>query len=151
MRHSAISEASSCGRHGTISIASRTKRIARLETTKSPGQAIVGIFREIVHRSLADSQHRGLVNATLEATAGDPELKTYLANETIKIEQFFRRCVAAGQRSGEISIGFRDADEARHLLSLRVLAGVRPEASLLNGLAGPGISSAWPSGKRRSS
>jgi TetR/AcrR family transcriptional repressor of nem operon len=133
------------------------ERIVRLETTKSPGQAIVGFFREIVDRSLGDPQHRGcmLVNATIEATAEHPELQTYLANETIKIEQFFLRCAAAGQRSGEISTGFRAEDQARHLLALllglRLLARVRPDAALLNGLVGPGLAAVglgWPPGKR---
>ncbi|MCA6122004.1 TetR/AcrR family transcriptional regulator [Bradyrhizobium sp. WSM 1704] len=136
------------------------ERIVRLESTKSPGQAIVLFFREIVDRSLADPQHRGcmLVNATLEATADDPELQTYLADETAKIEQFFFRCVSAGQASGEITTSFRAEDHARHLLALllglRVLARVRPDATLLNGLVGPGLAAvglAWPSGKRRPS
>ena len=75
----------------------------RLETTKSPGEAIVGFFREIVDRSLADPQHRGcmLVNATLGATADDPKLQAYLADETSKIEQFFLRCAIAGRKSGK--------------------------------------------------
>jgi TetR/AcrR family transcriptional regulator, transcriptional repressor for nem operon len=136
------------------------ERIARLETTKSPGQAIIGFFREIVDRSLADPQHRGcmLVNATLEATADDPELQAYLADETTKIEQFFLRCVSAGQMSDEISTAFRAEDHARHLLAvllgLRVLARIRPDAALLNGLVGPGLAVvglAWPSSKRRQS
>jgi TetR/AcrR family transcriptional regulator, transcriptional repressor for nem operon len=136
------------------------ERIVRLEATKSPGQAIVGFFREIVDRSLADPQHRGclLVNATLEATADDPELQMYLADETMRIEQFFLRCAAAGQRSGEISTGFRAEDQARSLLALllglRVLARVRPDAALLNGLVGPGLAAvglAWSPSKRRPS
>lgn len=136
------------------------ERIVRLESTKSPGQAIVLFFREIVDRSLADPQNRGcmLVNATLEATDDDPELQIYLADETAKIEQFFLRCVSAGQASGEITTGFRAEDHARHLLALllglRVLARVRPDAALLNGLVGPGLAAvglAWPSGKRRPS
>ncbi|MBR0869453.1 TetR/AcrR family transcriptional regulator [Bradyrhizobium tropiciagri] len=136
------------------------ERIVRLERTKSPGQAIVLFFREIVDRSLADPQHRGclLVNATLEATADDHELQAYLAGETAKIEQFFLRCVSAGQAGGEIATSFRAEDHARHLLALllglRVLARVRPDAALLNGLVGPGLAAvglAWPSARRRPS
>jgi len=134
------------------------ERIVRLETTKSPGEAIVGFFREIVDRSLADPKHRGcmLVNATLGATADDPELQAYLADETSKIEQFFLRCAIAGRKSGEISKDFRAEDQARQLLAvllgLRVLARVRPDAELLNGLVGPGFAAvglSWPSSKRR--
>lgn len=134
------------------------ERIVRLESTKSPGQAIAGFFKEIVDRSLSDAQHRGcmLVNATLTATTDDPDLQHYLAGETIKIEQFFLRCVRAGQASGEISTEARPEDQARHLLAvllgLRVLARVRPDAVLLNGLVGPALASlglAWTSSKRR--
>src|SRR5882757_4714832 len=96
------------------------ERIVRLESTKAPGQAIAGFFKEIVDRSLADAQHRGcmLVNATLTATAEDPDLQHYLAGETVKIEQFFLRCATAGQKSGEISAAARPEDQARHLLAV---------------------------------
>lgn len=121
------------------------ERIVRLETTKSPGQAIVGFFNEIVDRSLADAQHRGcmLVNASLEVTADDSELQSYVAAETTKIEQFFLRCVIAGQKSGEIPWASNAENHARHLLSvllgLRVLARIRPDGDLLNGLVGPAL------------
>ena len=61
-------------------------RIVRLETTKPPGQAIVGFFKEIVDRSLADAQHRGcmLVNTSLEVTAEDPDLQGYVTAEGAK-------------------------------------------------------------------
>jgi TetR/AcrR family transcriptional regulator, transcriptional repressor for nem operon len=80
------------------------ERITRLELSLSPGRAIAGFFREVVDRSLADRRHRGclLVNTALEATSDDPELQRLVANETIGIERFFHRCIAAGQRSGEI-------------------------------------------------
>ncbi len=126
------------------------ERIVRLENTKSPGQAIVLFFREIVDRSLADPQHRGcmLVNATLEATADDRELQTYLADETAKIEQFFLRCVSAGQASGEITTNFRAEDHARHLLALllglRVLARVRPGRRAAERPGRAGARGGWP-------
>jgi TetR/AcrR family transcriptional regulator, transcriptional repressor for nem operon len=136
------------------------ERIVRLETTKSPGQAIVGFFQEIVDRSLADAQHRGcmLVNASLEATADDPDLQQYVAAETAKIELFFLRCVVAGQKGGEICSSSSADNHARHLLAvllgLRVLARIRPKADLLNGLVGPALATlglVWPTSKRRSS
>lgn len=133
------------------------ERIVRLEATKSPGQAIISFFCEIIDRSIADTQHRGcmLVNTTLEASADDPELQAYLAEETAKIEQFFLRCVAAGQNGREISTVFRPEEHARHLLAvlfgLRVLARVRPDAALLNGLMGPALAAvglAWMPAER---
>jgi TetR/AcrR family transcriptional repressor of nem operon len=121
------------------------ERIVRLETTNSPGQAIVGFFREIVDRSLADAQHRGcmLVNASLEVTGDDPDLQRYVAAETAKLEQFFLRCVIAAQKSGEIPSDSNAENHARHLLAvllgLRVLARIRPDKDLLNGLVGPAL------------
>lgn len=122
------------------------ERIARLEATKPPGQAIAAFFGEIIERSLADPQHRGclLVNTALEATPDDPDLQRYVADETTVIEQFFRRCVVAGLKSGEIASKQPADDLARHLLAvlmgLRVLARVRPDPKLLAGLVRPTLS-----------
>jgi TetR/AcrR family transcriptional repressor of nem operon len=136
------------------------ERIARLESSLSPGRAIAGFFREAVDRSLADRRHRGclLVNTALEATSDDPELQRLVANETIAIERFFHRCIAAGQRNGEI-VTDQPADElARFLLSvllgLRVLARVRPDPKLLTDLVRPALTTlglAWPPRARSSS
>jgi TetR/AcrR family transcriptional repressor of nem operon len=129
------------------------ERIARLESSLSPGRAIAGFFREVVDRSLADRHHRGclLVNTALEATSDDPELQRLVANETIAIERFFHRCIAAGQRSGEIVTDQPVDDLARFLLSvllgLRVLARVRPDPKLLTGLVQPALTMlglSWP-------
>jgi TetR/AcrR family transcriptional regulator, transcriptional repressor for nem operon len=134
------------------------ERIVRLETTKSPGEAIVGFFKEIVDRSLADVQHRGcmLVNASLEVTAADPDLQRYVTAETAKIEQFFLRCVIAGQKSGEIPSDSNAENHARHLLAvllgLRVLARIRPDEDLLKGLVEPALATvglAWHAGDGR--
>jgi len=121
------------------------ERIARLEASLSPGQAIASFFRELVDRSLADAQHRGclLVNTALEATSDDPELQRLVAGETVMIELFFHRCLVAAQRTGEVPADQPAEDLARHLLSvllgLRVLARVRPDADLLNGLVRPAM------------
>jgi TetR/AcrR family transcriptional regulator, transcriptional repressor for nem operon len=136
------------------------ERIVRLETTKSPGEAIVRFFKEIVDRSLADVQHRGcmLVNASLEVTAADPDLQRYVTAETSKIEQFFLRCVIAGQKSGEIPSNSNAENHARHLLAvllgLRVLARIRPDEDLLKGLVEPALATiglAWRAGEGRRS
>jgi TetR/AcrR family transcriptional repressor of nem operon len=128
------------------------ERIERLEALP-PRQAIADFFTEVVDRSLADPRHRGcmLVNTALEATPDDPELQRYVAAETIMIEDFFRRCIAAGQASGEMPADRSATDSARHLLAvllgLRVLVRVRPDAALLTGLVGPALATlgmAWP-------
>jgi hypothetical protein len=69
----------------------------------------------------------------------------YLAKDgdgvLIQIEAFFRRCVEAGQADGTITRSQTAADLARHLLGVlmgvRVLARVRPERALLEGVVGP--------------
>ncbi|QIO32276.1 TetR/AcrR family transcriptional regulator [Bradyrhizobium sp. 1(2017)] len=128
------------------------ERIVRLETSLSPGQAISTFFREGLVRSLADPKHRGcmLVNTALEVTPDDPELLRLVADETVLIEQFFRRCIIAGQRTGEIRTESAD-ESARHLLGvllgLRVLARVRPKSELLMSIVRPVLENLgvpWP-------
>jgi TetR/AcrR family transcriptional regulator, transcriptional repressor for nem operon len=110
-------------------------RITQLEAALPPGQAIAAYLGGTVERSLADAEHRGcmLVNSALQAT--DPALQRVLAEEMILLEDFFHRCLAAGQRSGEIPDTTPARDGAQLLLStllgLRVLARVRPERTLL--------------------
>jgi len=135
------------------------ERIVRLEALP-PGQAIVAFFAEVIERSLADPRHRGcmLVNTALEATPDDPELQRYVAAETVMIEDFFRRCIAAGQASGEFPADPSATDGARHLLAvllgLRVLVRVRPDPALLDGLVGPALAAlglAWTGGRHAAS
>ena len=112
------------------------ERIVRLEALPSPGAAIVGFFKEVVERSLADPWHRGcmLVNTALEATSDDRDLQRIVANHTLMIERFFHGRVVAGQRAGEIPDDQPADDIAKLLLSvvmgLRVLARVRPEPGI---------------------
>jgi TetR/AcrR family transcriptional repressor of nem operon len=121
------------------------ERIARLESTRSPGRAIAGFFREMIDRSLADPQHRGcmLMNTAIEVTNDDPEMRRIVGDEMVVIERFFCRCAVAAQRNGEIPKDQQAEDIARMLLGLltglRVLARVRPDAKLLNGLVRPAL------------
>lgn len=121
------------------------ERIVRLESMQSPGRAIAAFFREVISRSLADPQHRGcmLMNTAMEVTTSDPEMQRIVADETAIIEQFFYRCAVAAQRNGEIPKDQSAEDIARMLLGLlaglRLLARVRPDAKLLNGMVGPAL------------
>jgi TetR/AcrR family transcriptional repressor of nem operon len=133
------------------------ERITRLEACPSPGDAIVGFFKEIVDRSLEDPEHRGcmLVNSAIEATSQDYELQLFVAGQTSFIERFFLGRIIEGQRVGEFSTDQPADDLARMLLSvamgLRVLARVRPDPKLLNGLVGPALAIlnlSWPAGKK---
>jgi TetR/AcrR family transcriptional repressor of nem operon len=129
------------------------ERIVRLESSLGPSQAIAAFFTEILERSLVDSRHRGcmLINTALEATDDDPELLRLVAGEISIIEQFFRRCIVAGQRIGEIRMEGSVDDHARHLLAVavgfRVIARVRPNAELLSSLVKPALATLdipWP-------
>jgi TetR/AcrR family transcriptional regulator, transcriptional repressor for nem operon len=118
-------------------------RIRRCEGGLSPLQSIKAFFDEIVHRSLTDEDRKGcmLVNSAMEVAPHDPEFQQVVAGVLVKLEAYFRRCVAAGQQSGEISTVQPAEDFARLLLAvllgIRVLARSRPEPALLEGLLRP--------------
>jgi TetR/AcrR family transcriptional repressor of nem operon len=119
----------------------------RVEGEYSSRKAIEGFFRDIVGFSLRDTDQKGclLVNSALELDSEDAELKEVIKDVLIEIEAFFKRAVLAGQRSGEIPQTQRAADVARFLLSallgIRVLARVRPERALLDGIVRAAMSS----------
>jgi TetR/AcrR family transcriptional repressor of nem operon len=118
-------------------------RIRRCEGELSPLQSIKAFFDEIVHRSLTDEDRKGcmLVNSAMEVAPHDPEFQQVVAGVLVKLEAYFRRCVVAGQQSGEISTVQPAEDFARLLLAvllgIRVLARSRPEPALLEGLLRP--------------
>jgi len=99
---------------------------------------------------------RALVTTLTKATS--EELTTYLANlglkvrylhsdvETLKrIESFFLACVEKGQANGTITSARPAVGLAQHLLGVlmgvRVLARVRPERALLDGVIGTALTS----------
>lgn len=126
------------------------ERESRFEGKLPPKEAIRVFFREIVERSLSDDERKGclLVNSALEVAPHDPEFQKAIAAVLVRMEAFFRRCVTAGQTSGEISTGQSADDLARLLLGaflgIRVLARVRPERKLLEGLVRPALASLDP-------
>jgi TetR/AcrR family transcriptional regulator, transcriptional repressor for nem operon len=117
------------------SVRDRVARFERLE----PFPAIRAFFDEIVGRSVNDKQRRGcmLVNTALELAPYDAEFRKIVAEEMIFIEQFFLRCVAAGQKDGTVSAAQPAAELAELLLSvllgIRVLARTRPQRTVLEG------------------
>jgi TetR/AcrR family transcriptional regulator, transcriptional repressor for nem operon len=123
------------------SIADRIRRCQDLP----PRKAIAAFFAEIVTRSLNDAQRKGcmLVNAALEVAPHDPGFQETVVLVLAQLEQFFRRTVAAGQADGTITTSQSAEDLARHLLGIligmRVLARVRPEKALLEGLVRPSL------------
>jgi TetR/AcrR family transcriptional repressor of nem operon len=121
------------------------ERMAWLEKTLPPKQAIRRFIGEVIDRSVNDPDRRGcfLINSALEVAPHDPELGAEIAERLAEIEVFFRRLIKAGQADGDIP-ATRDArDLARLLLGvllgIRVLARSRPARALLEGVARPAL------------
>jgi TetR/AcrR family transcriptional repressor of nem operon len=130
---------------------STRERIARLESTLPPKQAVRAFLGEIVERSLDDLDRRGclLVNSALEIAPHDAELGAEIAARLGEIEAFFRRTVTAAQADGSVPPGRDPADLARLLLGVtlgvRVLARSNPQRELLEGTARPALALLdWP-------
>ncbi len=123
------------------SILDRIRRCREL----APRDAIEAFFAEILKRSLGDRQHKGcmLVNAALDVAAHDRALQKNVASVLVGMESFFLDCVTAGQADGTITRASSAEDLARHLLGVlmgvRVLARVRPERALLEGIVGTAL------------
>ncbi len=130
---------------------SMRKRIAELESTLAPKQAVRAFLGAIVERSLADRDRRGcfLVNSALEIAPHDAELGAVVAAHLGEIEAFFLRAITAAQADGSIPPDRDPADLARLLLSLtlgvRVLARSKPQRELLEGVVRPALALLdWP-------
>lgn len=120
------------------------ERIRRCESMP-PREAIATFFDEILNRSLKDREHKGcmLVNSALEIAPHDLEFRKIIAGVLIRIETFFLKCIEAGQVDGSIRCSMPAQNVARHLLGVlmgvRVLARVRPERALLEGVIAPAL------------
>jgi len=119
------------------SIADRIRRCKSLP----PLRAIEAFFEEIVKRSLDDRASKGcmLVNAALDVAPHDPAFRKVVAKTLVGIEGFFQARVRAGQADGTIARTLPAGTLAQNLLGvlmgIRVLARVRPERALLEGIA----------------
>ena len=120
------------------------ERIRRCEALP-PREAIASFFEDILRRSLTDRQRKGcmLVNSALEIAPHDLELRKVIAAVLSRIETFFVGCVEAGQAQGTITSAMPAQSIAHHLLGVlmgvRVLARVRPERALLEGVVAPAL------------
>jgi TetR/AcrR family transcriptional repressor of nem operon len=130
------------------SVAGRIRRCEAL----APRQAIDAFFEEILQRSLGDRGRKGcmLVNAALEVAPHDPAFRKIVSEVLAHIEAFFLSCVKAGQADNTISRSLPAETLARHLLGvlvgIRVLARVRPERALLEGVVMPSLALLRPEG-----
>ena len=135
------------------------ERIRRLEPSLPPREAIVVFLQEIIKRSLTDKQRRGcmLVNSAIESAPHDSKFLEIVATFLDEVESFFLRCVSNGQRNGSITKAHSAEDLSKSLLGIllgiRVLARVRAERKLLEGLVRPvfGLLDNTPSVPRRKS
>ena len=127
-------------------------RIARVEKTLPPRQAIETFLSEIVERSLENRLGCLLVNSALEVAPHDPDIADIVAVRMGELEAFFRRCVIAGQRDGSVSLDVDAKDGARLLLTtvmgLRVLARGHPERAVLEGAARQALSMLGKPGRK---
>jgi TetR/AcrR family transcriptional regulator, transcriptional repressor for nem operon len=129
------------------------ERIRRCEALPAR-EAIQGFFQDILNRSLSDREHKGclLVNSALEVAPHDAEFQEIIATVLRRVEAFFLKCIKTGQADGTITRSSSAQDLARHLLAVlmgvRVLARVRPEKALLEGVIRPALSALEPVGRR---
>jgi TetR/AcrR family transcriptional repressor of nem operon len=119
------------------------ERVARLESTQPPRQAIETFFVEIIDRSMSDALHRGcmMVNSAIEAVPDAPDAREIVDGFLTRAEAFFHRCVQAGQADGSIS-RLQSATDLSGLLlgvllGIRVLARARPQRPLLESVVRP--------------
>jgi TetR/AcrR family transcriptional repressor of nem operon len=125
------------------------KRVRRCEALP-PLEAIQAFFDEILCRSLNDRQHKGcmLVNSALEMAPHDAEFQQIIASVLSRIESFFLGCIRTGQADGTIAQSLPAEVLARHLvgvlMGVRVLARVRPEKALLEGVIAPALAQLVP-------
>ncbi|HEY4042414.1 MAG TPA: TetR/AcrR family transcriptional regulator, partial [Rhodopila sp.] len=114
-------------------------RLRRCETLP-PRKAIRSFFDDILRRSLGDRERKGcmIVNSALEIAPHDREFRETIVETLKRIESFFLDCVKRGQADGTITPSRPAAGLAQHLLGVlmgvRVLARVRPERPLLEGV-----------------
>jgi TetR/AcrR family transcriptional repressor of nem operon len=121
------------------------ERLARLEHSLPPKDAIRSMIGEVIKRSVNDRDRRGcfLINSALEVAPHDRELGAEIARRLGEVEEFFLRAIRAGQAAGAIPPDRNATDLARLLLGLllgiRVLARSKPERALLEGMARPAL------------
>jgi TetR/AcrR family transcriptional repressor of nem operon len=121
------------------------QRIARLEETGRPKEAIGAFFAELIDRSLADPQRRGclFVNSALDVAPHDAEVGQAVAGYLDEVRAFFQRCIAAAQAAGGISARLDAVETSHHLLGvligLRVLARTHANRETLEAVAWPAL------------
>ena len=125
---------------------SSRERIARLEATGRPKQAIEAFLAEIIERSLKDRARRGclLVNSALDVAPHDAEIGKVVAGYLEEIRAFFQRNIESCRRAGQVPRTIDAEGVSAHLLGvllgIRVLARTRPDRALLESVVRPALS-----------
>jgi TetR/AcrR family transcriptional repressor of nem operon len=124
---------------------SMRERIARLEMTHKPKEAIAAFIAEVVDRSLKDPDRKGclLVNSALDVAPHDANIGKVVGGYLDEIRSFFRRNIEAARNTGQLPRRI-DADAmAGHLLGvvagIRVLARTGAKRKLLEAVASPAL------------
>ena len=124
---------------------SMRERIARLEKSGRPKEAIRAFLAEIIDRSLADPDRKGclLVNSALDVAPHDAEIGRVIAGCFAELRAFFRRNLEAARAAHQVPRQ-TDLDElAGHLLGvvlgLRVLARTGANRAQLDAVARPAL------------
>jgi len=121
------------------------ERIARLERTMPPKEAVKAFIGEIVEHSLNDPERRGcmLVNAATEIAPHDAEFGREIASRLEELQGFFRRMIAKARAEGTVPSDREPVELARLLLGIvlgiRVLARAKPDRALLKGIVRPAL------------
>lgn len=124
---------------------SSRERIARLEASGRPKQAIETFLAEIIEKSLNDRARKGclLVNSALDVAPHDAEIGKVVAGYLDEIRAFFQRNIEAGRRAGQMPRSLDAVAASAHLLGvllgIRVLARTRPDRTLLESIARPAL------------
>jgi TetR/AcrR family transcriptional repressor of nem operon len=124
---------------------SMRERIARLEKSGRPKEAIRAFLAEIIERSLADPDRKGclLVNSALDVAPHDAEIGRVIAGCFAELRAFFRRNLEAARAAHQVPRQ-TDLDElAGHLLGVvlgvRVLARTGANRAQLDAVARPAL------------
>jgi TetR/AcrR family transcriptional regulator, transcriptional repressor for nem operon len=124
---------------------SMRERIARLEKSGRPKEAIRAFLAEIIERSLADPDRKGclLVNSALDVAPHDAEIGRVIAGCFGELRAFFRRNLDAARAAHQVPRQ-TDLDElAGHLLGVvlgvRVLARTGASRAQLDAVARPAL------------
>jgi TetR/AcrR family transcriptional repressor of nem operon len=124
---------------------SMRERIARLEASHRPKQAIAAFVGEIVDRSLKDPERKGclLVNAALDVAPHDADVGRMVSGYLDEIRGFFRRNIDAARKAGQVPRRTDAEAVSGHLLGvvtgIRVLARTGANRKLLESVARPAL------------